>query len=143
MNENIKIKQGSGNIVADLGFGGEEANEALLKAQLCAEIARILEHRKLTQTKAARILEINKSEIARLNRGEFSYYSIEQLLRFLVRLNCKVSIRVARPEQEAHNTRNFKELLASCPLDGIDLTRTREFPRDFEFADRNREIKKN
>ena len=48
-----------------------------------------------------------------------------------------------RPEQEAHNTRNFKELLASCPLDGIDLTRTREFPRDLEFADRNREVKKN
>lgn len=47
-----------------------------------------------------------------------------------------------RPEQDAHNTRNFKELLASCPLDGIDLTRTREFPRDFEFADRNREMKK-
>ena len=29
--------------------------------------------------------------------------------------------------------RSFKELLASCPLEGIDLSRAREFPRDVEF----------
>ncbi len=28
---------------------------------------------------------------------------------------------------------NFKELLAAAPLEGIDLTRPREFPRDIEF----------
>ena len=38
-----------------------------------------------------------------------------------------------RREQDAHDTRNFKELLASCPLNGIDLTRTRDFPRDLEL----------
>ena len=38
-----------------------------------------------------------------------------------------------RREQDAHDTRNFKELLASCPLSGIDLTRTRDFPRDLEL----------
>ncbi len=29
--------------------------------------------------------------------------------------------------------RSFKELLAYCPLEGIDLNRAREFPRDVEF----------
>ena len=38
-----------------------------------------------------------------------------------------------RREQDAHDTRNFKELLASCPLNGIDLTRMRDFPRDLEL----------
>lgn len=34
----------------------------------------------------------------------------------------------------AHYRRlNFKELLAASPLDGIDLTRTRELPREIEF----------
>ena len=28
---------------------------------------------------------------------------------------------------------DFKELLVASPFDGIDLTRTREFPRDIEF----------
>ena len=29
--------------------------------------------------------------------------------------------------------RGFKELLASCPLEGVDLARPRDFGRDIEF----------
>ena len=100
MGENIKIEQGSGNVFSDLGFSDEEAKEELLKAQLGAEIFRILEHRKLTQTKAARILGVKQSEISRLKSGKFSYYSVERLMRFLERLNCEVSIHIAWPESE-------------------------------------------
>ena len=100
MDEGIKIEQGSDNIFSDLGFSDEEAKEELLKAQLGVEIFRILEHRKLTQTKAARILEVKQSEISRLKSGKFSYYSVERLMRFLERLNCEVSIHIAWPESE-------------------------------------------
>ena len=58
MGEDIKVEQSSGNIFSDLGFSDEEAKEEMLKAQLGAEIFRILEHRKLTQTKAARLLAV-------------------------------------------------------------------------------------
>lgn len=98
MNEDIKIEQGSDNIFSDLGFSDEEAKEELLKAQLGAEIFRILEHRKLTQTKAAGILGVKQSEISRLKSGKFSYYSVERLIRFLERLGCEVSIHITRPE---------------------------------------------
>ena len=100
MGEDIKIEESSGNIFLDLGFSEEEAKEELLKAQLGAEIFRILEHRKLTQTKAARILEVKQPEISRLKSGKFSYYSVERLMRFLNRLNCEVSIHIAWPESE-------------------------------------------
>ena len=53
MGEDIEVEEGSGNVFTDLGFGDEEAKEELLKAELGAEIFRILEHRRLTQTKAA------------------------------------------------------------------------------------------
>ena len=91
MGEDIKIEQSSGNIFADLSFSDEEAKEELLKAQLGAEIFRILEHRKLTQTKAARILAVKQSEISPLKSGKFSCYSVERLMRFLERLNCEWS----------------------------------------------------
>ena len=100
MGEDIKIEQSSGNIFADLGFSDEDAKEELLKAQLGAEIFRILEHRKLTQTKAARLIAVKQSEISRLKSGKFSYYSVERLMRFLERLNCEVSIHIAWPESE-------------------------------------------
>ena len=100
MGGDIKIEQSSGNIFSDLGFGDEEAKEELLRAQLGAEIFRILEHRQLTQTKAAKILEVKQPEIFRLKSGKFSYYSVERLMRFLERLNCEVSIHIAWPEGE-------------------------------------------
>ena len=100
MDKDIKIEQSSGNIFADLGFGTEEAKEELLKAQLGAEIFRILKHRKLTQTEAARILAVKQSEISRLKSGKFSYYSVERLMRFLERLTCEVSFHIAWPESE-------------------------------------------
>ncbi len=104
MSEDIKIERGSGNIFSDLGFGAEEAKEELLKAQLGAEIFRILDHRKLTQTQAAKILGVKQPEVSRLKSGKFSYYSIERLMRFLGHLNCEVSIHIAQPERKGEET---------------------------------------
>ncbi|MDE2888545.1 MAG: helix-turn-helix transcriptional regulator [Gemmatimonadota bacterium] len=100
MGEEIKIEEGSGNVFTDLGFGEEEAKEELLKAELGAEIFRILKHRRLTQTKAARIMGVKQPEISRLKHGKFSYYSVERLMRFLERLNCEVSIHINWPEDK-------------------------------------------
>ena len=86
MGEDIKSKQGSSNIFSDLGFSDKEAKEEVFKAQLGAEIFRILEHRKLTQTKAAGILGVKQSEISRLKSGKFSYGSIWIAGRSLERL---------------------------------------------------------
>lgn len=104
MSEDIPIEQGSGNVFADLGFGEEEAKEELLKAQLGAEIFRILDRRKLTQTEAAEIFGVKQPEISRLKSGKFSYYSVERLMRFLDRLNCEVSIHITLPESEEAET---------------------------------------
>ncbi len=100
MGQDIRVEEGSGNVFTDLGFGDEEAREELLKAELGAEIFRILEHRRLTQTKAARIMGVKQPEISRLKNGKFSYYSVERLMRFLERLNCDVSIHIDWPERE-------------------------------------------
>ena len=76
MGEDIKNQTGQWQCFSDLGFSDKEAKEEVFKAQLGAEIFRILEHRKLTQTKAAGILGVKQSEISRLKSGKFSYYSV-------------------------------------------------------------------
>ncbi len=86
MGEDIKVEQSSGNIFSDLGFSDEEAKEELLKAQLGAEIFRILEHRKLTQTKAAGLLGVKQPEISRLKNGKFSL-SLNSIINFFGKLN--------------------------------------------------------
>ncbi len=35
--------------------------------------------------------------------------------------------------REYYRSLNFKELLAVCPIDGIDLTREPEYPREVEL----------
>ena len=35
--------------------------------------------------------------------------------------------------REYYRSLNFKEFLAVCPIDGIDLTREPEYPRDVEL----------
>ena len=104
MDEDIKVEEGSGNVFSDLGFGDEEAKEELLKAELGAEFFRILKHRRLTQTKAARILGVKQPEISRLKSGKFVYYSVEGLMQFLHRLYCEVSIQINWPENKGATT---------------------------------------
>ncbi len=94
MSNKIKVEQGSSNIFKDLGFPDEVAEEELLKAQLGAEIFRILDERRLTQAEAA-LLGVKQPEIARLKAAKLSYYSVERLMRFLERLNCEVSIHIS------------------------------------------------
>ena len=40
------------------------------------------------------------------------------------------------PEMPDYASMNFKELLAACPLDGIDLHFSRDLPRDIDLLSR-------
>ena len=68
-----------------------------MKAQLGAEIFRILKERKLTQAEAAKLLGVKQPEISHLKAAKLSDYSVERLMRFLECLNCQVSIHI-RPQ---------------------------------------------
>ena len=94
MNNRIKVEEGSGNIFKDLGFSDEVAEEELLKAQLGAEIFRILKERKLTQAEAAKLLCVKQSEISHLKAAKLSHYSVERLMAFLNQLNRDIEIRI-------------------------------------------------
>ncbi|MDE0315133.1 MAG: helix-turn-helix transcriptional regulator [Candidatus Poribacteria bacterium] len=98
MSSNIKIEEGSGNIFKDLGFSDEVSEKELLKAQLGAEIFRILKERKLNQVEAAKLLGVEHTEISRLEAAKLSDYSVERLMRFLNQLNRDIEIRIIPSE---------------------------------------------
>ena len=104
MSNRIKVEQSSGNIFKDLGFPDEVAEEELLKAELGAEISRILEERQLTQVEAARVLGVKQPDIARLKAAKLSYYGVERFMRFLKRLNCDVRIQISSQEKASLST---------------------------------------
>ncbi len=103
MSNSIKVEEGSGNIFKDLGFSDEVSEKELLKAQLGAEIFRILKERKLTHEEAANLLGVEHIEVSRLKDAKLSDYSVERLMRFLNQLNRDIEIRIIPSEdREGH-----------------------------------------
>jgi predicted XRE-type DNA-binding protein len=98
--DDFRIEQGSGNVFADLCL--PDAKERLTKADLAIQIKAAITARRLTQTKAASLLDIDQPKISRLLRGQLSGFSTERLIQFLTALGKDVVIVVKPAAGEAH-----------------------------------------
>ena len=90
--QSVRVERGSGNVFADLGFSNPDL--ALAKAELVQRIRELIEERKLTQTKAAKLLGLDQPKVSALMRGRVEGYSIDRLFRFLTALGQRVEITV-------------------------------------------------
>ena len=97
-----KVEKGSGNVFAALGFPDAETH--FLKAQIVAEIYRLTNERKLTQTEAGRLMGVSQPEVSRMFKGNFREYSVERLIRLLTVFDRDVEI-VSRPHKKSDRER--------------------------------------
>lgn len=95
----IRVRQGSGNVFADLGFRNPEREQ--LKARLTLQIYRVIKNRGLTQAEAGGILGIKQPHVSGLMRGQSGAFSVERLMDFLTALGQDVEITV-RPTRKEH-----------------------------------------
>ena len=86
----IPVEEGSGNVYKDLGYPDSES--MLVKAQLTAKIAEIVQRRALTQTRTAEILGLTQPKVSALLKGQFRGISEHRLLECLTRLGRDVHI---------------------------------------------------
>jgi len=91
---------GSRNVFEDIGV--PNADEHLVKAQLVFKIDTIMKKRRMKQTEAAGLFGVRQPDISKMLRGEFRQFSVERLLRFLVKLDQDVEI-IVRPHRGRHN----------------------------------------
>jgi predicted XRE-type DNA-binding protein len=82
----------SGNVFADLGLPNPE--EALAKAELANKIIVLIRERRLTQLQAAKVLGVDQPKVSALIRGNLTGFSLERLMRFLLRLGQDIRITV-------------------------------------------------
>jgi predicted XRE-type DNA-binding protein len=92
----IEVHVSEPNVFADLGL--PDAENHFLKAQIVAELYRLVSAENLTQTVAGRRMGISQPEVSRLFKGNFREYSVERLMAFLTALDQDVEI-VTRPKQ--------------------------------------------
>ena len=95
------VERSSGNVFADLGL--PNADELLLKAEIVAEILRLIKLKKLTQSKAATLTGVAQPDLSNLLRGKFRGFSIERLLLMLTAFGRDVEV-VVRPAGRAKKT---------------------------------------
>ena len=88
------------NVFKDIGV--PNAEEHLVKAQLVFKIDTIMKKRQLKQRQAADLFGVRQPDISKMLRGEFRQFSVERLLRFLVKLDHDVEI-VVRPHRDREN----------------------------------------
>lgn len=86
------VEESSGNVFADLGL--PDAEEVLVKAKLLVSIHRIIRERRLTQTKAAKLLGVEQPDISNLMNGRIRGFSSDRLMRFLAALSQDVQITI-------------------------------------------------
>lgn len=95
-----RFEIGGRNVFKDIGI--PNAEEHLIKAQLVFKIDMLMKKRHMKQTEAAALFGVRQPDISKMLRGEFRQFSVERLLRFLVKLNQDVEI-VVRPHRDKHN----------------------------------------
>lgn len=89
------IESGGDNIFANLGLA--DSGVHFLKAQIVAELYRLVKEHSLSQSAAGLRMGISQPEVSRLLKGNFREYSVERLLGFLTAFDQDVEI-VSRPK---------------------------------------------
>ncbi len=90
--EIISVEEGSGNIFKDLEIPNPE--EYLAKTRLALIIKGIVSESELTHEDAAKILDLNQSELSMLLDGLLDDFSIDYLFSLIRKLDCDVEIVV-------------------------------------------------
>ena len=99
----IPVEEGSRNVYTDLGYS--DSDTMLVKAQLTAKIAEIVQRRALTQAQTAEILELTQPKVSALLKGRFRGISEHRLLECLTRLGRDVQIVVKPAPRRRSNGR--------------------------------------
>jgi predicted XRE-type DNA-binding protein len=90
-------------VFADLGL--QDADEKQTRVRLAVAINQIVQARRLSQTAAARLLEINQPKVSALAHYRLEGFSVERLLNFLNALDRDVEIVIRKKPRSRRSAR--------------------------------------
>jgi predicted XRE-type DNA-binding protein len=86
----------TGNVFRDLGFGAEQSEHLLVRADLMIQIEKVLKERGLKQAQAAKLLRVTQPRVSDLLRGRIDLFSTDTLIDMLARLGIRVRVVTRR-----------------------------------------------
>ena len=85
----------SGNVFVDLGYSPDEAAILQMRADLMAKLRKFIKTKKLTQSKAAKMLGVSQSRVSDLARGKWEKFSLEMLIILATKAGMRVTLKTA------------------------------------------------
>ena len=92
---NNDITTSSGNVFTDLGFSPDEAAILQMRAELMADLRKLIKAKKLTQARAAALFGVTQSRVSDLMRGKWERFSLEMLITLATKAGLHVSLKTA------------------------------------------------
>ncbi len=97
----------------------ERPDAEQIKAQLAADVARLIHQHALTDAEAGERLSVGSADAVRLRAGERTQFSIDQLIGFLNALDQHVTVEVLAAPQKTVDERpiweQIEEIVAQVP----------------------------
>ena len=84
-----------GSVFIDLGYSPDEAAILQVRADLMADLRKLIKAKRLTQAKAAEILGVSQSRVSDLIRGKWERFSLEMLITLATRAGMHVTLKKA------------------------------------------------
>ena len=92
---NEPVVNSSGNVFIDLGYSPDEAAILQMRADLMADLRKWIKAKRLTQAKAAEILNVSQSRVSDLIRGKWERFSLEMLIGLATKAGMRVTLKRA------------------------------------------------
>jgi len=95
--EKMEIIKGSGNVFRDLGHANPDIE--LMKANLAAQIIRVLNARHLSVRKAGEIAGVQYADISRVRNADLDKFTVDWLAKVFSRLEPEVEVSLTFSER--------------------------------------------
>jgi len=95
----------AGNVFEQLGFSPEESVALKMRAELHANIVRVIHKRDYTQTQLAEMFETDQPRISNLMRGKLANFNLETLVTYAETLGMNPQIKINKRATEMAATR--------------------------------------
>lgn len=117
----MRAAKGNENVFVDCGFPPAEAENLRIRAKMMMALTGYIEERKLTQSRAAKLMDVSQPRISNLIRGKIGLFTIDTLVNMVASagLNVDIDIRDGRPRPKNRRValfgNEFGQLSASVP----------------------------
>ena len=99
----MRATKGSENVFVDCGFRPTDAENLRTRAEMMIAPTRCIQERKITQSRAARVMGVSQPRISDLVRGKIGLFTVDTLVNMVTAAGLKVDVDITAGRPKPRN----------------------------------------